>query len=359
MPPILTGLRVVELAHMIAAPVCGQILASLGAEVTKVEPPEGDITRRLGPRWQDTSALFGATNAGKRSLRADVRDPESGTRVRALALAADVVICNLDRAAVAPAGLDAASLRGENPALVYVEVSAFGAEGPPGTDGLAQAAMGLMNITGAEDGPSYRTGASVIDVSTGVFAALGVLAALERRRQTGRGDTLNVSLGDVCLFLQFGHLGMHAAAPERIRRSGNHSHVACTPTFTASDGNVLTTLLHDRHWSIFCGVVGAPELLRDPRFLTNEQRCGEQGTLEALLNPVFARGTRAEWVARLREARIPCAPERAYAEVCADDALHRSGALYELSAGGRDTLAVRLPLRFGEGELVPLTAAPD
>lgn len=354
MPPILAGLKVIELTHMVAAPACGQILASLGADVTKIEPPNGDITRQLGPRWGTTSALFAVTNRGKRSVRADIRDPEIGRRVRVMALEADVVLCNIDRSFVAAAGLDAESLRRDKPELIYVEISGFGPAGPSGTDGLAQAAMGLMSLTGEENGASYRTGASVVDVSSGVFAALGVLAALERRRQGGRGDYVHVSLADACLFLQFTHLGMHAGDPTVIRRLGNHSHVACTPVFTASDGRVLISILHSRHWEKFCDLAGAPELASDPRFATNEQRCREQSLIEDIVNPLFVKRTREEWVRTLRQGRIPCGPERSYAEVSADAAVWDSGMLFNLPTEGRDALQLRLPITFAEAE----TAVP-
>ncbi|GAC1587932.1 MAG: CaiB/BaiF CoA-transferase family protein [Candidatus Velthaea sp.] len=359
MPAILAGLKVIELTHMVAAPVCGQILATLGADVTKIEPPGGDIARSLGPRWGTTSALFAVTNPGKHSVRADIRDPQTAAQVRAMALEADVVICNIDRSFVAAAGLDAESLRRDKSELIYVEVTGFGLDGPSGTDGLAQAAMGMMSLTAAQNGPAFRTGASVIDVSTGVFAALGVLAALERRRQTGRGDYVHVSLADACLYLQFTHLGMYAGDPDVIHRLGNHSHVSCTPMFTTSDGRILTSILHARHWEKFCELAGAPELAGDPRFATNAQRCEGQSTIEDMLNPLFAKRTRAEWVHTLRAGRIPCGPERSYAEVFADAELWQSGMFSTLPTEGHNALQLRLPITFAEGETAPPAASPE
>ena len=355
---VLKGIRVVEFTHMVAGPACGQVLGDLGAEVIKVEPPDGDITRRLGPGDGGASALFASTNRNKRSVRLDLRHGGDAEKARALALGADVVVTNVDRSMLEKAGLSPSALRDSNPALIVVEISALGPGGALGTDGIAQAAMGLMSVTGAPNGPTYRTGASVVDVSTGAWAALGVLAALERRRQTGRGDYLSTSLADVCLYMQYSQLSMFDAAPDLVRRNGNHSMVSCTPVFETADGRMIVTILHDRHWETLCALLGRRDVQARPELSSNDARCLRQAEIERLLNPDFARMSRAAWTEVLRQKRIPCGPERTYAEVVADEDLRRRGMLYDLHGVAGSSLQVRMPVSFLEHELTPARPAP-
>ena len=330
MAGVLSGLRVIEFTHMVAGPSCGQVLADFGAEVLKVEPPQGDITRRMGPMIGSVAALYACTNRNKDVICLDLTDATDAGAARELALGADVVISNLDEAVLRKAHIDSAALRAANPRLICVHVTGFGAGGPAGTDGLAQAAMGMMANTGSVQGPGFRTGASVVDVSTGIWAALGVFAALENRRLTGRGDFIQASLADTCLYMQYPSLTMFDAAPEVVRRNGNHSVVACTPILDTADGRLLVTVLHRRHWQALCKATGADALADDPAFATNEQRCEAQDRIEELLNPLTRRRTRAQWVTQLRAVKIPCGPERGYAEVTADPDLHARGMLYRL-----------------------------
>ena len=352
MAAVLQGLKVVEFTHMVAGPSCGQVLGDFGAEVTKVEPPQGDITRRMGPMAGNVAALYASTNRNKKAVCIDLAEPAGAAEARVLALAADVVITNLDTAMLRRIELDGVSLRRANPRLICVVITGFGQGGPAGTDGLAQAAMGLMATTGPVSGPTFRTGPSVVDVSTGVWAALGVMAALENRRLTGVGDCIQASLADVCLYMQYPHITMYAAAPEVVRRNGNHSVVSCTPKFEAADGMLLVTVLHQRHWQALCETVGAPALAADPAFATNEQRCAAQGRIETLLNPFLRQRTRAEWTERLRSVKLPCGPERDYAEVTTDAELLTRGMLYRLPAGDGASLQVRMPLEFTTTERV-------
>jgi crotonobetainyl-CoA:carnitine CoA-transferase CaiB-like acyl-CoA transferase len=349
---VLQGLRVVEFTHMVAGPSCGQVLGDFGAEVTKVEPPQGDITRRMGPMAGNVAALYASTNRNKKVVCIDLAEPAGADEARVLALAADVVVSNLDTAMLQRIGLDGASLRRANPRLICVEITGFGQGGPAGTDGLAQAAMGLMAMTGPVDGPTFRTGPSVVDVSTGVWAALGVMAALENRRLTGEGDFIQASLADVCLYMQYPQITMYAAGPDVVRRNGNHSVVSCTPKFESADGMLQVTVLHQRHWQSLCETVGAAELAADPAFATNEQRCDAQGRIEALLNPLLRKRTRADWTERLRAVKLPCGPERDYAEVTADAELLSRGMLYRLPAGDGTSLQVRMPLEFATTERI-------
>lgn len=359
MAGVLQGLKVVEFTHMVAGPACGQVLGDFGADITKVEPPQGDITRRIGPMAGDMGALYASTNRNKKVVCIDFTDPEGAKRARALALQADVVISNLDTSMLKRAGLDGASLRKDAPKLICVEITGFGQGGPAGTDGLAQAAMGLMATTGAVEGPSFRTGPSVVDVSTGVWAALGVMAALENRRISGQGDYIQASLADVCLYMQYPHITMYGAAPDVVRRNGNHSVVSCTPKFEAADGMIQVTVLHQRHWQALCEHAGAPQLISDPRFASNDQRCDAQGEIEKLLHPLMRQRTRREWVELLRAAKLPCGPERDYAEVTTDAELLARGMLYQLPSTDGISLQVRMPLEFATTPCAAPQAPPS
>lgn len=345
MAAVLQGLKVVEFTHMVAGPSCGQVLGDLGASVTKVEPPQGDVTRRMGPMAGDIAALYASTNRNKQVVCLDITKPEEARRARALACDADVVISNLTPSMLEKAGLDGPSLRRLNERLIVVLVTGFGVGGPAGTDGLAQASTGLMAATGPVQGPGFRTGASVVDVTTGVWAALGVLAALENRRVTGQGDFIQVSLADTCLYMQYAQIGLYGADPAFARRNGNHSTVSCTPMMNTSDGRLLTTVLTSRHWQALCRTVGLP-LEDDPRFATNEQRCEAQSLVEELFDAPMRKKTREEWTQLLREAGVPCGPERTYAEVIEDKELIERGMLFRLPQGHGSSLQVRMPLEF-------------
>lgn len=341
MAAVLSDLKVVEFTHMVAGPSCGQVLGDLGARVTKVEPPQGDVTRRMGPMAGDVAALYASTNRNKEVVCLDITKPEQAAQARVLACEADVVISNLSPSMLEKAGLDGPALRKINPRLVTVIVTGFGAAGPAGTDGLAQASTGLMAATGPVQGPGFRTGASVVDVTTGVWAALGVFAALENLRQTGQGDSIEISLADTCLYMQYAQIGLFGADPKSARRNGNHSTVSCTPMMNTADGRLLTTVLTRKHWDALCRTAGVP-VEDDPRFATNEQRCEAQGRIEELFDAAMRKKTRAEWTQLLRAAGLPCGPERDYAEVVADADLIRRGMLFRLG----DSLQVRMPLEF-------------
>lgn len=355
----LDDVRILEFTHMVAGPACGQVLGDLGANVVKVEPRKGDITRHLGPPAGGASALFTTTNRNKKSVRLDIRDPGDAGLARRLARMADVVVCNIDGAALSAAGIDFDGLAAENPGLIWVDVTAFGLGGALGTDGIAQAAAGLMRITGAPDGEGYRTGASIVDVSTGIWAALGVMAALENRRRTGRGDRLSVSLADTCLYMQYSQIGMYAADPASVFRNGNHSMISCTPMFQAADGRIMVTILHDRHWKIICDLLGRSDLIDDPRFGTNDQRCRNQTAMEEQLNSRFRDHDRARWARDLRAHRIPCGAERDYGEILADAALWDEGTLFRLPADEGGSVQVASPLRFRDHPPGPRRPAPD
>jgi crotonobetainyl-CoA:carnitine CoA-transferase CaiB-like acyl-CoA transferase len=210
-----------------------------------------------------------------------------------------------------------------------------------------------MAATGPVAGPGFRTGASVVDVTTGVWAALGVFAALENRRQTGQGDAIEISLADTCLYMQYAQIGLFGADPSFARRNGNHSTVSCTPLLNTADGRLLTTILTTKHWHALCRGTGVA-LEDDPRFATNEQRCAAQSLIEELFDSAMRKKTRAEWTTLLRAAGVPCGPERAYAEVVEDPDLLARGMLFRLG----ESLQVRMPLEFENTSRVEAKPSP-
>lgn len=351
----LSDIAVVELAHVVAGPACGLILAELGADVLKIEPEGGDISRRLGPRLSSAdSALYLACNRGKRTARLG-GDPDVRRRRLVEALErADVFVTNLSLAQLESYDAAPAALRARHPELIVARIMGGPEDDSLATDSLAQARMGLMGITGPEGGPGFRSGAAVVDVSTGVWTALGVLTALRLRQQTGTGQHLTVNLGDVCLSLQFTHLAMHAVDGGWIRALGNHSPLTCTPVFSAADGRFGVTLLSTRHWRRFSAAIGRPELVADGRFQTEEDRRIHQGMLEEILDGHFAGAPRARWVETLAAAGVPCAPQRSYDEVLADEDLAGRRMLFR-EAG---SLQVRLPLFF-DGQPLRCDVEPD
>jgi crotonobetainyl-CoA:carnitine CoA-transferase CaiB-like acyl-CoA transferase len=351
---VLAGVRVLELAHMVAAPVCGVILADLGAEVTKIElPPRGDLVRDFGPRLSDgITAMFAAVNRSKQSLFLDIGQQDGRERIAALAGKSDVLVTNIDDTRLAAAGLDAKAVSIRFPGLIYVRVSAFGPVGPPGTDSLAQAATGMTVATGpAEASDGVRVGPPVVDVATGVWAALAVLTALERRRQTGTGQVVDVSLEDVSLHLQLSYLAMEACEPGSARRRGNHSPLVCTPVFRTATGRLFVSLVTQRHWGAFAVLLGQGELREDPRFATATARQLHQEDLERALETRFGERPAAEWVEILNGAGIPATVERDYRAVLADQRHHGRGTFFTTETGlGAGALQVASPIRFSSGK---------
>jgi CoA:oxalate CoA-transferase len=336
----LAGVRVVELAHMISVPTGARILADLGASVTKVEPPSGDITRRIGPTSRTATAMFVTANRGKRLVTADIREQDGVERVLGLIEDADVFVSNLDEGMLAAAGLDSAALRARFPDLVAVTM--HGGQGGRSTDGLAQATTGLTTVTGPEDGSGYRTGASVVDTTAGVWVALTVLAGLRGRDHGSGGSHARFSLEDVCLFMQYPQVGFAELAPEIGRRRGNHSPLVCTPMFDAADGRIAVTILSDRHWAALCAATGRADLVDDPRFASAAARMGHQPDVETELDAAFGAHDRAYWTEALAKAGVPAGAERGYPEVIALDAA-RPDPMVERTADEPEVPVVRIP----------------
>jgi crotonobetainyl-CoA:carnitine CoA-transferase CaiB-like acyl-CoA transferase len=297
----LDGVLVADFSRVLAGPLATMVLGDLGADVVKVERPDGgDDTRSWG------ASYYTALNRNKRSVTLDLRDASDRALARELALRADVVIESFRPGLMASFGVGLDELRAERPALVTCSVTAFGADAAqPGYDLLAQAVAGWMSVTGEEDGPPLKVGAPLADVLTGLHAAIGILAAL----QSGTGQHVEVSLMQSALAgltNQAAAVLVEGRVPGRL---GNR-HPSITPyeTFPAADGELVVACGNDAIFASLAAAVGAPELAADARFARNDDRAAHREQLEALLRPVFARRAVGEWVELLRAARVPAGP---------------------------------------------------
>jgi crotonobetainyl-CoA:carnitine CoA-transferase CaiB-like acyl-CoA transferase len=355
----LAGARVVDLTSSLAGPTATQLLAALGADVVKVEPLAGDHARAWGPPFLDgESAMFLAANAGKRSLAVELGDERGREIVLRLAAEADVFLQSLRPGAADRHGLRAAALRAHNPRLIHCSIGAFGARGPlsdqPGYDPLLQAASGIMSVTGESDGPPVRVGLSLIDLGTGVWAALGVVSALYDRERTGVGRTLELSLYETALSLLSTQLVGYLGTGNVPRRAGTaFPQIAPYEVFAARDGDLMIVAGNDKLFAAFCDVLGVPQLIADPRFLTNPDRVANRAELVALLKERTSERSSAELLEALVAAGVPASPVH---DVGAAARHPQTDALGILQALG-DFVTVAAPLS-ADGERVRHHAPP-
>jgi formyl-CoA transferase/CoA:oxalate CoA-transferase len=310
----LVGNRVVDVTSSLAGPTATQLLAALGADVVKVEPLAGDHARAWGPPFlEGESAMFLAANAGKRSLAVELGDERGREIVLRLVDRADVLLQSLRPGAAERLGLGATELRGRNPRLVHCSIGAFGTRGPlsdqPGYDPLLQAASGIMSVTGESDGPPVRVGVSLIDLGTGVWAALGVVSALYERERTGVGRTLEISLYETALSLLSTQLVGYVGTGAVPRRAGSaFPQIAPYQVFPTRDGDLMIVAGNDKLFASFCGVLGVPGLVADPRFRTNPDRVANRPELVALLEERTRERDSAELLGALVAAGVPASP---------------------------------------------------
>ena len=376
MPPLLSNLKVIDLSRVLAGPWASQILADLGADVIKIERPgQGDDTRSWGPPFlkdedgQDTKdgAYFIATNRGKRSITVDLQTPEGQALIKDLCRDADVVLENYKVGTLARMGLDYESLSRINPRLVYCSVTGFGQTGPraaePAYDFLIQAMGGLMSVTGERDdkpgGGPQKVGVPIVDLTTGVYAALGIVAALLRRAQTGQGEYIDVAMLDVQVGL-LANQAMNFLLGNRVpRRTGTaHPNIQPQRTFSCADGDIVIVVGNDAQFAALCGMLGKPELAQDARYLSNSQRVRNQATLDPLLDAIFIGQTRAHWLAALKQAGVPAGSINTIPEVFEDPQVAHRAMLRHLPHPAAGSVPqVMNPLRFGSSDL-RLDSAP-
>ncbi len=309
----LDGILVADFSRVLAGPYATMLLADLGAEVVKVESPEGDETRTWTPPARDgVSTYYLGINRGKRSVVLDLRDDADAALARELARRADVVIQNFKPGGLVGYGLDAASVRAANPRVVYTSISGFGATGGahvPGYDLVVQAVSGSMSLTGDADGPPYRAGISLFDVMAGKDAVIGVLAALRHRDATGEGQEVEVSLLASALSGLVNHSSAHVAGGVVPMRMGNaHPSVVPYAPFPTADRDLVVAAANDRQFRRLCEVVGRPELADDERFARNRDRTANRAELKPLLVEALAAKGATEWFELLVEAGVPSGP---------------------------------------------------
>ncbi len=324
----LQGVRVVELARILAGPWAGQTLADLGADVIKVEAPEGDDTRRWGPPFVDrdgdrTAAYFHACNRGKKSVTADFRNPEDQAFVRDLVADADIVIENFKVGGLAKYGLDYAGLSAVNPRLIYCSITGFGQDGPyahrAGYDYIIQGMSGLMSITGEPDGQPQKVGVAVTDIFTGLYAAIGILAALQQRHVTGQGQHLDLSLLDVGTAITANQAMNFLTTGVAPMRLGNaHPNLSPYQVFDCADGWAIIAVGNDGQFARLCALLDCPELAQDARFSSNSDRVQNRPILSDLLTARTRTMTRDAVLAACETHGVPAGPINDLAQVFAD-----------------------------------------
>ena len=353
----LAGLKVLELARVLAGPWAGQILADLGADVIKVESPEGDNTRIWGPPWieyegERTAAHYHGCNRGKRGVEADFRAPDDLARIKALAAEADVVLENFKPGALAKFGLDHASLAATNPTLVYCSITGFGQDGPrrdePGYDFVIQAMSGFMSLTGEPEGEPMKHGVSISDLACGLWAANAVQAALLMRHRTGKGQWIDMSLLDCSVGLLANQAMSYFATGQNPPRMGNaHAQVSAYGVFPTKDGPVVLAPANDALFRKLMALLERPDLLEDARYATNEGRVAHRAEIDALIAGETAKWSRADLLTACAEKSVPAGPINTLDEVFADPQVIARG--MRIAPGGVPGL--RSPFSFGDAEL--------
>ena len=354
----LDGIRVLDLSRVLAGPWCTQILADLGADVVKIERPGvGDDTRHWGPPFltdadghdTDQASYYTACNRNKRSVTLDIATTEGQELIRQMALQADIVVENFKVGGLAQYGLDHVSLMALNPRLIYCSITGFGQDGPyaerAGYDLMIQAMTGMMSITGRPDSESgggpLRVGVALTDLFTGVYASTAILAALNVRHSTGRGQHIDMALLDVGMAILANQAsGFLATGVAPMRQGNSHPSLAPYQDFPTLDGAMLLAIGNDGQFARFCQAVGHPEWAKDPRFASNTLRVRHRNDLIPAMEAVTRTRSTADWVALLEDKAVPCGPINDIAQAFGDPQVQARG------------LAVALP-RWPDG------AAPD
>ena len=373
----LAGLRVLDLSRVLAGPWASQTLADLGADVIKIERPgKGDDTRAWGPPYAKDahgnptteSAYYLSANRGKKSVTVDIASAEGQGLICGLAEQSDIVIENFKIGALAKYGLDYRSLSLLNPRLIYCSITGFGQTGPyrhlPGYDFLIQGMGGLMSISGQADGAPgaepIKTGVAVADLFSGLYASIGILAALNKRQATGRGENIDISLLD-CQVAMLANQAMNylttGASPSRLGNA--HPNIVPYQSFKTADGHMILAVGNDSQFAKFCACAGCPEVPDDPRFITNAARVANRADLIPLIGALIEQRSTREWLQALGDASVPCGPINSIAEVFANEQVRSRQLRLDLPHPTAGTVpSVACPIRFSEAGPVTLAAPP-
>lgn len=367
--PPLSGLRVVELARILAGPWIGQTLADLGAEVIKVESPGGDDTRSWGPPFierprpdgttETVAAYFHAANRGKTSVICDFNDPGDLARLKEMIATADVVIENFKLGGLAKYGLDYPALARVNPRLVYASITGFGQTGPraaqPGYDFLIQGMCGIMDLTGEPDGDPQKIGVAWIDIFTGLYGVIGIQAALAERERSGLGQQVDLSLLDSGLGVLANQAANYLIGGMVPRRLGNaHPNIVPYAVFPASDGHLIIACGNDRQFRALCEAIDRPDLAETDDYATNPRRVTNREPLTRTISGATARRPRADLIAALEAAGVPAGPINTVPEALGDPQADARGMVIDPEG----IPGVRTPILFSRSGLAIDRAAP-
>ncbi|CAD5109970.1 CaiB/BaiF CoA transferase family protein [Zestomonas carbonaria] len=362
----LKGLTVLDFTQIAAGPTSSMLLADMGARVIKIEPPEGELGRTLGPAWVgDDSALYHGFNRGKLGVCLDLKHPASLAIVQRMVAEADVLIESMRPGVMARLGLGYEAMAEINPALVYCSISAYGQRGPyadrAGVDGILQADSGLMSLIGTPGAPPCKVQAPVVDVVTGYMACMAILAKLQARQRDGQGGHLDVSLMNSALALQQSSITSYLRDGELPTRIGSAApYSAPNEAFQTRDGWIMVAAYNGNRWERLCGVLGLPELVTDPRFISSAQRVAHRAEMQAALNAVFGGRTSEHWLQALRKADILCAKVTDYSDLLEHPQLAGNGMLAEVEHPRHGTLrTVGFPVNSAEAAAVSYQPAPD
>ncbi|WP_321341724.1 CaiB/BaiF CoA-transferase family protein [Breoghania sp.] len=360
----LKGIRVLELARILAGPWIGQTLSDLGADVIKVEAPAGDDTRGWGPPFVEGAdgeslgaAYFHSCNRGKRSITADFRTEEGREIVLDLVRRADVVVENFKVGGLKKYGLDYASLKEVNPGLVYCSITGFGQDGPyahrAGYDFMIQGMSAIMDLTGDPAGEPQKVGLAVCDIFTGLYGTIGILAALRERETSGLGQHIDMSLMDSSTAILANQAMNFLVSGKAPRRLGNaHPNIVPYQVFPASDGHLIVAVGNDGQYVRFCEVLGRPDLADIAAYKTNAGRVKNREELVAELSPLTVDFTRDDLLAKLEEVGVPAGPINTVADVFADpQVVHRGLKLDLVSPQGDEVPSVRSPIRYSRSPM--------
>lgn len=362
----LQGLTVLDFTQIAAGPTCTMLLADMGARVIKIEPPEGELGRTLGPAWVgDDSALYHGFNRGKLGVCLDLKHPDSQAIVRRMVAEADVLIESMRPGVMGRLGLGYQALAEINPALVYCSISAYGQQGPyadrAGVDGILQADSGLMSLIGLPGSPPCKVQAPVVDVVTGYMACMSILAKLHARQRDGQGGHLDVSLMNSALALQQSSITSYLRDGQRPTPIGSAApYAAPNEAFQTADGWIMVAAYNGNRWQRLCGVLGHAEWVGDPRFSSSAQRVKHRREMQMALNAAFVTQPTAHWLQVLRDADILCAKVASYDDLLEHPQLAENGLLTCVMHPRHGSLrTLGFPVNSAEAATTPYRPAPD
>ncbi|WP_371154088.1 CaiB/BaiF CoA transferase family protein [Jannaschia sp. 2305UL9-9] len=358
----LTGVRILDLSRILAGPTCTQLLGDLGATVLKVENPGtgGDDTRQWGPPYvkdgsedTDLSAYFMCANRNKLSVAIDIATPEGQAEIRRLAGMADIFIENFKPGGLAKYGLDQASLATEHPRLVYCSISGYGQTGPnrekPGYDLMAQGYGGIMSITGEPDGEPMKVGVGIADVMCGMYATVGILAALRHAEATGQGQHIDVALVDAQIAWTINEgVNTRLTGEAPLRRGNGHPNIVPYGVYETSDGHVIIAVGNDSQFRRFVALFGLDHLADDPLFATNPARIVNRDALADHLVPAVRRKSTDDMIAMLEGARVPVGPVQTLPQVFASDQAQARGLALDMTSDGLTLPLIGNPLHLSQ-----------